>query len=287
MTAIAAAERDILDLEPAGSRLLRARAVRDVRGPVLTGTEQDHDEVSRPRQVADIQIANGCCPLLDDRLSATDGRASSRDVVVVLSEHPREERPAEQASERTVTLPRAVLVAAGCDVNISSHLVLEQSRPLVGVLLMVVDEIWSRVPAMNPSEVEAARGALVALTAGAIRAGTGLVAPRHGLPALRAQIEKWIDENLRRGPIHVESLADAHCVSARTIHRAFSLTGDTMTGVLRARRLAAVREELVHTDLTIAAIAQRWSYYDPSHLGREFRRHFGVSPRDYRESHQC
>ena len=111
--------------------------------------------------------------------------------------------------------------------------------------------------------------------------------PRSGLPALRAQIDDWIDNNLRSGPIHVEALAAAHNVSARTIHRAFSLTGDTMTAVVRARRLAAVREDLVHTDMTIATIAHRWCYYDPSHLGREFRRHFGVSPSEYRESHGC
>ena len=54
-----------------------------------------------------------------------------------------------------------------------------------------------------------------------------------------------------------------------------------MTAVVRARRLAAVREDLVHTDMTIAAIANRWSYFDPSHLGREFRRHFGASPSEY------
>jgi len=178
-------------------------------------------------------------------------------------------------------------VAAGCDANIPSCLVLEHDRPLVGVLLMVIDEVWSRVPAMNASEVEATRGTLVTLTAGVIRAGSGPVTPRSGLPALRAQIDDWIDNNLRSGPIHVETLAAAHNVSTRTVHRAFSLTGGTMTAVVRARRLAQVREDLVHTDMTIATIAHRWCYYDPSHLGREFRRHFGVSPSEYRESHGC
>lgn len=288
MTAIAATEADVLDFEPADSRVLWARAVRDLRGPVLTTIGQGHEVVSRSREVGDLRLANEDCPLVEDRLSASDPLATRRDVVVVLPERPREEWSAEQAAKRTLTLPRAVLVAAGCDVNIPSWLVLEHNRPLVGVLLLVLDEVWSRVPAMNPSEVEAARGALVALTAGAIRAGSGLdETPRHGLLALRARIEEWIDKNLRSGPIHVEALAAAHCVSARTINRAFSLTGDTMTAVVRARRLAAAREDLVHTDLTIATIAHRWSYYDPSHLGREFRRHFGISPRDYRESHRC
>lgn len=287
MTATAATEIDVLDFEPTGPAALWERAVSDVREFVPVTNRQGTDEASRSREVGDLQLANGDCPLLEDMLSLGDRRETWRDVVVVLAGFRREEWPAEHAVKRTLTLPRAVLVAAGCDANIPSYLVLEHDRPLVDVLLKVVDEVWSRVPAMNASEVEATRGALVTLTAGVIRAGGSPVTPRSGLPALRAQIDDWIDNNLRSGPIHVEALAAAHNVSARTIHRAFSSTGDTMTAVVRARRLAAVREDLVHTDMTIATIAHRWSYYDPSHLGREFRRHFGVSPSEYRENHGC
>ncbi|WP_241769661.1 AraC family transcriptional regulator [Rhodococcus opacus] len=193
----------------------------------------------------------------------------------------------ERVRKRTLTLPRAVLVAAGCDANIPACLVVEQGRPLVGVLLRVLDEAWNRVPGMNTSEVEATRGALVTLTAGVIRVHSGPVKETSDMDALRAQIDDWITRNLRCGPIHIEDLAAAHSVSARTIHRAFALTGDTMTAVVRSRRLAAVREELVHTNMTIAKIAHRWCFYDPSHLGREFRRCFGVSPSEYRQSHGC
>jgi AraC family transcriptional activator of tynA and feaB len=241
----------------------------------------DFEAAASSREVGDLQLADWDCSPLEGVLSLGNAREGQY-VVVVLAAWGE-----ERAAKRTLTLPRAALVAAGCDANIPSCLVLEHDRPLVGVLLMVLDEVWSRVPAMNASEVEATRGALVTLTAGVIRAASGPVTPRSGLPALRAQIDDWIDNNLRSGPIHVEALAAAHNVSTRTIHRAFSLTGGTMTAVVRARRLAAVREDLVHTDMTIATIAHRWCYYDPSHLGREFRRHFGVSPSEYRESHGC
>jgi AraC-like DNA-binding protein len=193
----------------------------------------------------------------------------------------------ERVRKRTLTLPRAALLAAGCDANIPGCLVLEQDRPLVGVLFTTLDQVWSRLPAMHPSEIEATRRALVALTVGIIRAETGSVTGRSAVAALRAQIDNWITRNLRSGPIHIEDLAAAHNVSTRTIHRAFSLTGDTMTAVVRARRMAAVREELVNSNMTIATIAHRWCYYDPSHLRREFHRCFGVSPSEYRESHGC
>ncbi|QYB00495.1 AraC family transcriptional regulator (plasmid) [Rhodococcus sp. USK10] len=317
MTATAPTEIEVLDFEAAGPRARWETAVRDVSGlmTVQHRTRRGNATRLRSRNVGDLQLADWDCPPLHSVLSLGKDRDAERDVVVVVAGDWGDERlsfagtdPAlvngtvvvatggydgdgfavpERVRKRTLTLPRAVLVAAGCDANIPGCLVLEQDRPLVGVLLRVLDEAWSRVPGMTTSEVEATRRALVALTAGIIRAETGSVTGRSAVAALRAQIDNWITRNLRSGPIHIEDLAAAHNVSTRTIHRAFSLTGDTMTAVVRARRLAAVREELVNSNMTIATIAHRWCYYDPSHLRREFHRCFGVSPSEYRESHGC
>jgi AraC family transcriptional activator of tynA and feaB len=291
MTATATTEIDVLDFEVARSGASWERAVSNVLEPMgVPQRERRGDEARfRSREVGDLQLAEWDRPPLASVLSLDQARDAQRHLVTVAIEDDHGGRVAlpERVIKRTLTLPRAVLVAAGCDANIPACLVLERDRPLVGVLLMVVDEVWSRLPAMSAWDVEATRGALVTLTAAVIRAESGSVTPRSGLPALRAQIDDWITSNLRSGPIRMEDLAVAHSVSARQIHRAFSLTGDTMTAVVRARRLAAAREDLVHTDRTIAAIAHRWGYFDPSHLGRDFRRHFGISPSEYRESHGC
>ena len=45
----------------------------------------------------------------------------------------------ERVRKRTLTLPRAALVAAGCDANIPGCVVVEQDRPLVGVLFTTLD----------------------------------------------------------------------------------------------------------------------------------------------------
>lgn len=293
MTATATTEIDVLDFDAHGSGGRWERALSDVLRPMGFPLCQGRGDAARfrTREVGDLQLADWDCPPLEGMLSLGEARDAQRDVVVVLVGFPGDNDDGvplpERILRRTLTLPRAVLVAAGCDANIPACLVLEQDRPLVGVLLMALDGVWSRLPAMTAWEVEATRGALVTLTAGVIRAESSSVTPRAGLPALRAQFDAWITSNLRSGPIRIEDLAAAHNVSARTVVRAFSLTGDTMTAVVRARRLAAVRDDLVHTDMTIARIAHRWCYYDPSHLGREFRRHFGVSPTEYRENHGC
>lgn len=287
MTATAATEIDALDFAVAGPGARWEAAVRDVAGSMTVQHRMSRGRATRLRScdVGDLQLADWDCPPLQSVLALDKDRDTERDVVVVLATGVASVQ--ERVRKVTLALPRAALVAAGCDANIPACHVVEQDRPLVDLLRMVLDGVWSRLPAMDASEVEATRGTLVTLTAGVIRAASGSVVDRSGLPALRAQLDDWITRNLRNGPIHIEDLAAAHNVSTRTIHRAFSLTGDTMTAVVRSRRLAAVREDLVHTNMTIENIARRWCFYDSSHLGREFRRCFGVSPSAYRESHGC
>ncbi|NMN98373.1 AraC family transcriptional regulator [Antrihabitans stalactiti] len=295
MTVTAATEIDVLDFVAAGSEDRWETAVRSGSGPTTVphGTRRGNAIRLHAREIGDLQLADWDCPPLHNVLSLGNARDAEREVVVVVAGERREERPSfgvpvqKRVRKITLTLPRAALLAAGCDANVPGCLMLEQDRPLVGVLFTVLDQVSSGLPAMHPSEIEATRRALVALTAGIIRAETGSVTSRSALAALRAQIDNWITRNLRSGPIHIEDLAATHNVSTRTIHRAFSLTGDTMSAVVRARRMAAVREELVNSNMTIATIANRWCYYDASHLRREFHRCYGVSPSEYRESHGC
>jgi len=103
--------------------------------------------------------------------------------------------------------------------------------------------------------------------------------------ALRPAVERWIDQHLTDMVITPTSVAVAHAVSVRTVHRMFAETGDTLGSVVRLRRLNRVRGELECTDHTIAAIASRWGFCDSSHLNRIFKRQFGLSPSDYRA--QC
>jgi AraC-like DNA-binding protein len=156
---------------------------------------------------------------------------------------------------------------------------------LVNIFHTFLDQVWTGLPDMTAAEREAARTALIALIAGIIRSDGVGVNEQSALPALRAQLDRSIAERLQDGPIRLEDLAAEVRVSTRTIHRAFALTGDTMKSVVRAQRLAAVRQDLLNTNLTIARIAHRWNYYDASHLGREFREVFGLSAGEYRQNY--
>jgi AraC-like DNA-binding protein len=187
--------------------------------------------------------------------------------------------------KRTLLIPRAALMAAGSGTNVRSSLALGTDRPLVSIFNAFLDQVWKKLPDMTATETEAARTALVALVAGIIRSEGVGASDQSALPALRAQLDRSIAERLEHGPVRLEDLAAVHRVSTRTIHRAFAVTGDTMKSVVRAQRLAAVRQDLLNTNLTIATIAHRWNYYDASHLGREFREVFGISAGEYRQNY--
>lgn len=193
----------------------------------------------------------------------------------------------ESLTKRTVRIPLTALAPYDTGVGIPDCLFLQNDvNPLAGLthdFLMGVDR---QIGSMSPVEVEGARNALLVLVAGMIRA-TRPVDPGETdfLPFLRRRLEAWIVDHLTSGAIRISDLAAAHNVAPRTVHRAFAATGDTVGSVVRAHRLAGARSDLINTTSSIATIAHRWGFCDASHLGREFRREFSVSPSDYRDAY--
>jgi AraC-like DNA-binding protein len=192
----------------------------------------------------------------------------------------------EPMTKRTVRVPLTALAPYDTGPGVPECLFMDTTQ---NALARLTQEFLNGVDAqfgqMSPAEVEAARSALLALIAGMIRATHATDAGESDfLPFLRRQLEAWILDHLA-GPIRVSDLAAAFSVAPRTVHRAFAATGDTVGAVVRAHRLAAARSELVNTAGSIAAIAHRWGFCDASHLGREFRRQFSISPGEYREIH--
>ncbi|MFC7502211.1 helix-turn-helix domain-containing protein [Nocardioides sp. GCM10030258] len=264
--------------------------------------------------LADLLLTDWDCPPMDGYLSSRTLRAApDRDFVMVMAGYGGHELMSSGDVEssfasgdliitsregvahggftvrqgirkRTLLIPRAALMAAGSGTNVHSSLALGTDRPLVSCFHAFLDQVWKQLPDMSATETEAARTALVALVAGIIRSEGVGASDQSALPALRAQLDRSIAERLKHGPVRLEDLAAVHRVSTRTIHRAFAVTGDTMKSVVRAQRLAAVRQDLLNTNLTIATIAHRWNYYDASHLGREFRDVFGISAGEYRQN---
>ena len=193
----------------------------------------------------------------------------------------------DRLTKRTIRVPMTALASFDTGSRVPDCLLMDTAEnPLAKILQDFLIGMDSHYGCMSSVETETARNALLTLIAGMIRASE---LPDAGegelLPLLRRQLETWIMNHLSDGAVRVQDLAAAHNVAPRTVHRAFEATGDTVGAVVRKHRLAAARDDLVHTSLSIAAIAHRWGFCDASHFGREFRRHLSLSPGDYREAH--
>lgn len=84
--------------------------------------------------------------------------------------------------------------------------------------------------------------------------------------------------------ITVRQLADACSMSTATFFRLFrQTTNKTPMQYLEEYRLKQAAHLLVSEPHTLAVIAETCGYWDEFHLSRNFKKHYGVSPREYRK----
>ncbi|WP_328493194.1 helix-turn-helix domain-containing protein [Streptomyces sp. NBC_00414] len=102
---------------------------------------------------------------------------------------------------------------------------------------------------------------------------------------LADRIRVYALANISDPSLCVESVAAAHGISARQLHRLFGRSGTPFATWLRAERLGRVRRDLLdpaHDSRTTAAVAARWGIHDPRHLARGLKSHYGRTARDLR-----
>ncbi|MFF9090935.1 helix-turn-helix domain-containing protein [Streptomyces sp. NPDC014991] len=108
-------------------------------------------------------------------------------------------------------------------------------------------------------------------------------AARYLLPRIQA----FIDGNLADPDLTPDSIAHAHRISVRYLHKLFEHEDTTVNRWIRRRRLQECRRELARrgtVDRTISAVARRWGFTSASHFSRAFRAMYGMSPAEWRSS---
>ncbi|MFF3866543.1 helix-turn-helix domain-containing protein [Micromonospora sp. NPDC001898] len=104
---------------------------------------------------------------------------------------------------------------------------------------------------------------------------------------LLTQVRDFVERHLGDPDLSPQSVADAHHVALRTLHRLFADQDESVSGVIRRRRLERCRRDLADPllrDQTVQAIGARWGFRDKTHFSRAFRAAYGTSPRAFRES---
>jgi AraC-like DNA-binding protein len=187
----------------------------------------------------------------------------------------------EPLAKRSLLIPRAALEEVSGRAMMSGGVMLDGAKPATRLLTSYLESLSAALPELDQGAISAARNATQELFIGALRSGGDAPATSMAQPALRAEMDRYIERHLLDAMTPAD-IAAAHGVSVRTVNRIFNATGQTVGEVVRVRRLARAREELTDGDRPISAIAHRWGFSDASHFSRSFKAQYGAAPSDYR-----
>ncbi|WP_251067584.1 helix-turn-helix domain-containing protein [Streptomyces sp. ISL-36] len=101
---------------------------------------------------------------------------------------------------------------------------------------------------------------------------------------LLLRIHRYIRWHLSDPELSPETIARAHHISVRYVHRLFEAEGTTVSRWVRALRMQECRRELTDAaarSVSVGSVARRWGFTSTSHFGRAFRREYGTSPTEW------
>ncbi|MFG1701671.1 helix-turn-helix domain-containing protein [Nonomuraea sp. M3C6] len=100
---------------------------------------------------------------------------------------------------------------------------------------------------------------------------------------LLLQVHAFIEQRLGEIDLDPATVAAAHHISVRYLHRLFESEHTTVAAWIRQRRLERCRTELAQGRTeSVSEIGARWGLPDSAHFSRLFRRAYGLPPAEYR-----
>ncbi|WP_233290011.1 helix-turn-helix domain-containing protein [Kitasatospora sp. MBT66] len=103
--------------------------------------------------------------------------------------------------------------------------------------------------------------------------------------ALLERVKVFIEHNLDDPDLAPGTIAERHHISVRSLHLLFQHEEESVSRLIRRRRLERCRADLARPELahhSVRDLAARWGFANPSAFGRAFREAYGLTPREHR-----
>jgi AraC-like DNA-binding protein len=105
--------------------------------------------------------------------------------------------------------------------------------------------------------------------------------------SLMTRIKAHVQEHLADSELSPTSIAAAHHISVRYLHKLFSTEGPSVAEYVRELRIERCRRDLLdprQAGRPIAGLALHWGFGDLSGFNRAFKARVGTTPSDYRNA---
>lgn len=104
--------------------------------------------------------------------------------------------------------------------------------------------------------------------------------------AFMQRVLNFVERNISNSDADIAMMAEACAVSRSVLQRRMKqLTGITPIDFLREARLQHACQILLSADMPVADVAYQCGFSDPKYFSRCFKQHTGLSPSDYRTTH--
>jgi AraC-like DNA-binding protein len=164
---------------------------------------------------------------------------------------------------------------------------LHGDKGLGNTVAAMVNSIWDRVEEGVPAAAgHAIAHSLLELVAASYAVELKSETSETAIRSVRkAQIRQFVEAHLRDSALNVDAIARFMGVSPRYARMVFADEPESVGAYILRRRLECCAElvgspQWSHRTITEAAF--EWGFSNTAHFSRTFKRHFGVSPREYR-----
>ncbi|MBH1934319.1 helix-turn-helix domain-containing protein [Streptomyces sp. AV19] len=257
--------------------------------------EADPVRLSRTSRHVDGAPADGIVVALQQAGTAAltqDGRGTALlpgDLAVIDLRRPFFLEQEQRFRQRLFRLPGRVPDVPEARLRTVAGRALAPREGTAALLAPLLERLADRAPRVAPAVGDLLAGNVADLLAALVdehaegEDDRPVAARDHLLPVVR----RYIDEHLDDPGLTPETVARAHRISVRYLHRLFEGEGVTVSRLIQRRRVEECGKELARPAAgtagpTVSAVALRWGFCSPAHFSRVFRTVYGRSPREWR-----